>query len=170
MSAVRYIVRWPNLCRWVSMTTSSCFLEASQAAPAAYQSELWQQDSGTIGWWYAFRGIWLWLLVHIFCFCWLLKSISPSYPYPHKSWHETTSQATAWNLAVRPPSAPGIGWCAAKTSGGRTLCGGLQGLEGWEAGKFNRQTEKTRRRMARERRGAGSSLVSMETPYYTTIY
>ena len=25
---------------------------------------------------------------------------------------------------------------------------------------------KTRRRMARERRGAGSSLVSMETPYY----
>ena len=29
---------------------------------------------------------------------------------------------------------------------------------------------KTRRRMARERRGAGSSLVSMETPYYKTIY
>ena len=28
----------------------------------------------------------------------------------------------------------------------------------------------TRRRMARERRGAGSSLVSMETPYYKTIY
>ena len=27
----------------------------------------------------------------------------------------------------------------------------------------------TRRRMARERRGAGSSLVSMETPYYKTI-
>ena len=26
--------------------------------------------------------------------------------------------------------------------------------------------EQTRRRMARERRGAGSSLVSMETPYY----
>ena len=31
-------------------------------------------------------------------------------------------------------------------------------------------TGKTRRRMARERRGAGSSLVSMETPYYKTIY
>ena len=31
-------------------------------------------------------------------------------------------------------------------------------------------SEKTRRRMARERRGAGSSLVSMETPYYKTIY
>ena len=30
--------------------------------------------------------------------------------------------------------------------------------------------KKTRRRMARERRGAGSSLVSMETPYYKTIY
>ena len=29
---------------------------------------------------------------------------------------------------------------------------------------------RTRRRMARERRGAGSSLVSMETPYYKTIY
>ena len=29
---------------------------------------------------------------------------------------------------------------------------------------------KTRRRMARERRGAGSSLVSMETSYYKTIY
>ena len=29
---------------------------------------------------------------------------------------------------------------------------------------------KTRRRMARERRGAASSLVSMETPYYKTIY
>ena len=28
----------------------------------------------------------------------------------------------------------------------------------------------TRRRMARERKGAGSSLVSMETPYYKTIY
>ena len=28
----------------------------------------------------------------------------------------------------------------------------------------------TRRRMDRERRGAGSSLVSMETPYYKTIY
>ena len=28
----------------------------------------------------------------------------------------------------------------------------------------------TRRRMARERRGAGSSLVSMETPYYKTIF
>ena len=28
----------------------------------------------------------------------------------------------------------------------------------------------TRRRMARERRGAGSSLVSMETPYDKTIY
>ena len=28
----------------------------------------------------------------------------------------------------------------------------------------------TRRRMARERRGAESSLVSMETPYYKTIY
>jgi len=27
----------------------------------------------------------------------------------------------------------------------------------------------TRRRMAPERRGAGSSLVSMETPYYKTI-
>ena len=30
--------------------------------------------------------------------------------------------------------------------------------------------EKTRRRMARERRGAGSSLVSIETLYYKTIY
>ena len=30
--------------------------------------------------------------------------------------------------------------------------------------------KKTRRRMARERRGAGSSLVSMERPYYKTIY
>ena len=29
---------------------------------------------------------------------------------------------------------------------------------------------KTRRRMARERRGANSSLVSMEAPYYKTIY
>ena len=29
---------------------------------------------------------------------------------------------------------------------------------------------KTRRQMARERRGAGSSLVSMEIPYYKTIY
>jgi hypothetical protein len=29
---------------------------------------------------------------------------------------------------------------------------------------------RTRRRIARERRGAGSSLVSMETPYYKTIY
>ena len=29
---------------------------------------------------------------------------------------------------------------------------------------------KTRRRMARERRGAESSLVSMETPCYKTIY
>ena len=27
----------------------------------------------------------------------------------------------------------------------------------------------TRRQMARERRGAGSSLVSMETPYYKII-
>ena len=33
-----------------------------------------------------------------------------------------------------------------------------------------RWIKKTRRRMARERRGAGSSLVSMETPYYKTIY
>ena len=30
--------------------------------------------------------------------------------------------------------------------------------------------KRTRRRMARERRGAGSSLVSMEAPYYKTIY
>jgi len=30
--------------------------------------------------------------------------------------------------------------------------------------------EKTRRRMARERRGAGSSVVSIETLYYKTIY
>ena len=30
--------------------------------------------------------------------------------------------------------------------------------------------EETRRRMAGERRGAGSSLVSKETPYYKTIY
>ena len=37
---------------------------------------------------------------------------------------------------------------------------------GWKSRKFQR----TRRRMARERRGAGSSLVSMETPYYKTIY
>ena len=29
----------------------------------------------------------------------------------------------------------------------------------------NRTKKKTRRRMARERRGAGSSVVSMETPY-----
>jgi hypothetical protein len=29
---------------------------------------------------------------------------------------------------------------------------------------------KTRRRMARERRGAGSSVVSIETLYYKTIY
>ena len=28
----------------------------------------------------------------------------------------------------------------------------------------------TRRRMARERRGTGSSLISMETPYYKIIY
>ena len=34
----------------------------------------------------------------------------------------------------------------------------------------HKKNEKTRRRMARERRGAGSSLVSMETPYYKTIY
>ena len=32
------------------------------------------------------------------------------------------------------------------------------------------EVSKTRRRMARERRGAGSSLVSTETPYYKTIY
>ena len=32
------------------------------------------------------------------------------------------------------------------------------------------QIIRTRRRMARERRRAGSSLVSMETPYYKTIY
>ena len=30
----------------------------------------------------------------------------------------------------------------------------------------NANIVQTRRRMARERRGAGSSLVSMETPYY----
>ena len=30
--------------------------------------------------------------------------------------------------------------------------------------------KKTRRRMARERRGAGSSVVSIETLYYKTIY
>ena len=35
---------------------------------------------------------------------------------------------------------------------------------------FLRSPKETRRRMARERRGAGSSLVSMETPYYKTIY
>ena len=35
---------------------------------------------------------------------------------------------------------------------------------------LTRVNMKTRRRMARERRGAGSSLVSMETPYYKTIY
>ena len=33
-----------------------------------------------------------------------------------------------------------------------------------------KNAKKTRRRMARERRGAGSSLVSMEPPYYKTIY
>ena len=38
------------------------------------------------------------------------------------------------------------------------------------AGKQGTKETKTRRRMARERRGAGSSLVSMETPYYKTIY
>ena len=36
--------------------------------------------------------------------------------------------------------------------------------------KILRRKKKTRRRMARERRGAGSSLVSLETPYYKTIY
>ena len=32
------------------------------------------------------------------------------------------------------------------------------------------ENRNTRRRMARERKGAGSSVVSMETPYYKTIY
>ena len=35
---------------------------------------------------------------------------------------------------------------------------------------FTNMKTETRRRMARERRGAGSSVVSMETPYYKTIY
>ena len=39
-----------------------------------------------------------------------------------------------------------------------------------DEGNICRTHPKTRRRMVRERRGAGSSLVSMETPYYKTIY
>ena len=35
---------------------------------------------------------------------------------------------------------------------------------------LKRREEETRRRMARERRGAGSSVVRMETLYYKTIY
>ena len=38
------------------------------------------------------------------------------------------------------------------------------------AAEARKQAEKDRRRMARERRGAGSSLVCMETSYYKTIY
>ena len=36
--------------------------------------------------------------------------------------------------------------------------------------KQKKRATKTRRRMARERRGAESSVVSMETLYYKTIY
>ena len=44
-------------------------------------------------------------------------------------------------------------------------------FKGRTCGTLRKKFEtKTRRRMARERRGAGSSLVSMETPYYKTIY
>ena len=35
---------------------------------------------------------------------------------------------------------------------------------------LKRREEETRRRMARERRGAGSSVVRMERLYYKTIY
>ena len=40
----------------------------------------------------------------------------------------------------------------------------------WGSGAGKKEAKITRRRMARERRGAESSVVSMETPYYKIIY
>ena len=44
------------------------------------------------------------------------------------------------------------------------------GLKAKCRSNIHQHQDLTRRRMARERRGAGSSLVSMETPYYKAIY
>ena len=43
-------------------------------------------------------------------------------------------------------------------------------VDRWTDLGWKKKGKRTRRRMARERRGAGSSLVSMETQYYKTIY
>ena len=61
-----------------------------------------------------------------------------------------------------------LGFASIKTGGGTTTKIGGPAMT--HAEKGTRQEKKTRRRMARERRGAGFSLVSTETPYLKTIH
>ena len=62
--------------------------------------------------------------------------------------------------------------CGEEESGGHEHDGPQMPFVGGKAGPqaAARKLDETRRRMAREQRGAGSSLVGMETPYYKTIY